>query len=135
MRNLFSGLEDSNCKLEILRLYDCGITAEGCAALASALRSNLSHLRQLDLTDNTLGDLGIRFLSDRLKYPHCKLETLKMRHCGLTEEGCASLASALRSNPTHLKELTLSINELRDRGVTTLCAALKDPRCKLEILK
>uniref|UniRef100_A0A8C2E2M6 Uncharacterized protein n=1 Tax=Cyprinus carpio TaxID=7962 RepID=A0A8C2E2M6_CYPCA len=39
----------------LYRLSDCGVTDEGCAALASALRSNPSHLRELNLTGNKLG--------------------------------------------------------------------------------
>ncbi len=58
------------------RLSDCGITDEGCAALSSALRSNSSHLRELNLTDNKVGDAGLKMLSDGLKDPRCKLEKL-----------------------------------------------------------
>ncbi|KAL0167075.1 hypothetical protein M9458_038919, partial [Cirrhinus mrigala] len=54
----------------------CGVTDEGCAALASALRSNPSHLRKLTLTGNELGASGVNLLSDGLKDPHCKLEEL-----------------------------------------------------------
>jgi len=60
------------------RLRYCKITDEGCADLASALRSN-SHPRELDLTGNIIGDKGVKLLSDGLKetgYPHCKLEIL-----------------------------------------------------------
>ncbi len=60
----------------LYRLYDCGVTYEGCAALASALRSNPSHLRELYLSFNKLGDSGVNLLSDLLKDPHCKLEEL-----------------------------------------------------------
>jgi len=56
-------------------LSDCGVTAEGCAALASALRSD-SDLRELDLSGNKVGDKGVKLLSDGLKDPHCKLEKL-----------------------------------------------------------
>ncbi len=59
------------------RLRRCGITDEGCAALSSALRSNSSHLRELNLTGNTLGDAGLKMISDGLKDPRCKLEKLK----------------------------------------------------------
>ncbi|KAL0185080.1 hypothetical protein M9458_020776, partial [Cirrhinus mrigala] len=56
-------------------LRDCGVTDEGCAALASALRSNPSHLRELNLSLNKLGD-SVNLLSDVLQNPHCKLELL-----------------------------------------------------------
>ncbi len=58
------------------RLSDCGITAECCAAMRSVLRSNSSHLRELDLTNNNVGDAGLKMLSDGLKDPRCKLEKL-----------------------------------------------------------
>ncbi|XP_048022591.1 NLR family CARD domain-containing protein 3-like isoform X11 [Megalobrama amblycephala] len=118
----------------IVQLSDCGVTVEGCAALASALRSNPSHLRELNLSDNKLEYRGVKLLSDGLKDPHCKLEILRLRDCGVTDEGCAALASALRSNPSHLRELHLSYNKFGDRGVKLLSDGLKDPYCKLEKL-
>ncbi|KAL1268576.1 hypothetical protein QQF64_033939, partial [Cirrhinus molitorella] len=130
---LSAGLGDPHCKLEILRLSDCGITDEGCAVLTSALRSNPSHLRQLSLSGNKLGD-SVNLLSDVLQNPHCILEILRLMNCGITDEGCAALASALRSNPSHLRHLSLIGNEIGDLGVTLLCAGLEDPHCKLEIL-
>ncbi|KAK1803689.1 hypothetical protein P4O66_021090, partial [Electrophorus voltai] len=58
-------------------LYNCSITEEGCAALASALRSNpSSHLRELNLNYNKPGDSGVKQLSALLEDPHCKLEKL-----------------------------------------------------------
>ncbi|CAM4673068.1 unnamed protein product [Leuciscus chuanchicus] len=59
-----------------VQLRDCGVTDEGCADLASALRSNPSHLRELSLTGNKVGDRGVKLLSDLLKDTHCKLEIL-----------------------------------------------------------
>ncbi len=63
------------CVIVLYRLSDCGVTYKGCAALASALRSNPSHLRELDLSGNKLGD-SVKLLSDILQNPLCKLETL-----------------------------------------------------------
>ncbi|XP_056330041.1 NACHT, LRR and PYD domains-containing protein 3-like [Danio aesculapii] len=125
-------LEDPHCKLEKLRLNNCGLTDEGCAALTSALRSNPEHLRGLDLSWNKLGD-SVTLPFAVLEDPRCKLETLWLVNCGLTDEGCAALASALRSNPEHLRVLDLSWNKLGD-SVTLLSAVMEDPRCKLKTL-
>ncbi|XDV19691.1 hypothetical protein PO909_025119 [Leuciscus waleckii] len=113
---------------------ECGVTDEGCAALASALRSNPSHLRTLSLSKNKLGDAGVKLFSAVLENPHCKLEKLWLEECGVTDEGCAALASALRSNPSHLRELSLSKNKLGDAGVKLFSAVLENLHCKLEIL-
>ncbi|XP_016115190.1 E3 ubiquitin-protein ligase Midline-1-like [Sinocyclocheilus grahami] len=45
-------LKNPNCQLEILRLSGCMVTDEGCCYLASAMSSNPSHLRELDLSYN-----------------------------------------------------------------------------------
>ncbi|XP_051729729.1 NACHT, LRR and PYD domains-containing protein 3-like isoform X5 [Ctenopharyngodon idella] len=129
---LSDGLKDPYCKLEKLRLFDCDITAGGCAALTSALRSN-SHLRELDLTQNKIGGRGLMLLSDGLKDPHCKLQKLRLFDCDITSEGCAALASALRSN-SHLRELDLSENKIEHGSVKHLSALKDNPHYKLETL-
>ncbi len=55
------------------RLSDCSITEEGYKALASALRSNPSHLIELDLTGNDPGPSGVKQLSDLLQDGHYQL--------------------------------------------------------------
>jgi len=59
----------------------------------------------------------------------------RLRKCGVTDEGCAALASALRSNPSHLRELDLSWNELGDSGVLELLSGLVDSNCIIEVLR
>ncbi|XP_072558749.1 NLR family CARD domain-containing protein 3-like isoform X2 [Paramormyrops kingsleyae] len=116
-------------------LNSCDLTDENCEVLISALRSNCSPLRELDLSDNNLKDSGVKLLSAGLGDSHCKLEILWLSCCKVTEEGCSSLASALRSNPSHLRELDLSYNHPGDSGVKLLSAVLEDYSCKLEKLK
>ncbi|XP_070297938.1 ribonuclease inhibitor-like [Salvelinus sp. IW2-2015] len=135
VRLLSAGLEDPHCRLEKLKLSVCLLTEEGCDSLASALRSNPSYLRELDLSNNDLKDSGVKLLSAGLGNPHCKLETLRLSRCLVTEEGCASLVLALRSNPSHLRELDLSYNHPGVSGVRLLSARLEDPHCRLEKLK
>ncbi|XP_073721909.1 protein NLRC3-like isoform X2 [Misgurnus anguillicaudatus] len=118
-----------------LELCDCDITYKGCVALTSALRSNPSYLRELNLSQNKLTDSGVKLISDVLKNPNCKLKILRLMKCDITDEGCVALTSALRSNPSHLRDLNLSYNKLRDSGVKLISDVLKNPDCKLEILK
>ncbi|XP_056613675.1 NLR family CARD domain-containing protein 3-like [Triplophysa dalaica] len=125
-------LENPHCKLETLKLSLCKITNEGCVALTSALRLNPSHLRHLDLSGNNVGDSGVKLISTVLENPHCKLETLTLIKCKITDEGCVALTSALRSNPSHLRHLDLNYNNVGDTGKKLLCELRDDPHYKLE---
>ncbi|XP_073721443.1 uncharacterized protein [Misgurnus anguillicaudatus] len=189
---LHNGLQNTNCQLHKLRLSDCSIGEEGYVALCSAVRSNPSHLTELDLSGNDPGESGVkhiydlkqdqncalkkvRFLksssalkaveylseilginpllqrdlnlndhklnntrlkqiSDLLKDKHCRLNTLMLCKCGITETRCDKIISALCSNPSHLRELNLSRNKIKDSGVKHLCDLLTHSDCKLEKL-
>ncbi|XDV52520.1 hypothetical protein PO909_021244 [Leuciscus waleckii] len=63
--------------LQSLSVTYCGLTAQGCAVLASALSSNQSQLKSLDLRGNKLSESGVKLLSDLQKNPHSKLKELK----------------------------------------------------------
>ncbi|XP_062854120.1 NACHT, LRR and PYD domains-containing protein 12-like isoform X2 [Trichomycterus rosablanca] len=115
-------------------LNHCNLTEKSCEALVSILSSSSSSIRDLDLSDNELQDSGVELLCAALKNPHCKLETLWLGHCKLTKKSCEDLASILSLCSSSIRELDLSDNDLKDSGVELLCAGLKSPHCKLEIL-
>ncbi|CAM4571374.1 unnamed protein product [Leuciscus chuanchicus] len=63
-------------------LSGCMVTEEGCGYLSSALSSNPSHLRELDLSYNHPGDSGVKLLSDKLNHPNYRLDKLNVDHGG-----------------------------------------------------
>ncbi|XP_039462698.1 NACHT, LRR and PYD domains-containing protein 12-like isoform X3 [Oreochromis aureus] len=71
------GLQSPHCTLEIISLSGCLITGEGGISLVSALSSNSSTLREVDVSHNHPGDLGI--LSERQK----DLDTLRVEPAGV----------------------------------------------------
>ncbi|XP_018539811.1 LOW QUALITY PROTEIN: NACHT, LRR and PYD domains-containing protein 3-like [Lates calcarifer] len=130
---LCAGLSSPHCKLETLRLNE-GNLQKCCADFVSVLDSDTSYLKELDLSGNDLQDSEVKRLSAGLASPHCKLETLRLMFCGVTEEGCTYLASALNSNPSYLRQLDLSYNYLQDSGVRLISVHLDNPLSKLEKL-
>ncbi|XP_078790979.1 NLR family CARD domain-containing protein 3-like isoform X1 [Oryzias latipes] len=117
-------------------LSDCNLSKRSCVALSSVLSSQSSRLRVLDLSYNNLQDLGVKLLSVGLESPHCKLETLRLWSCSLSEISCEALVSALKKNPSNLTELDLSWNEnLQDSGVVHLSGFLESPDCRLQTLR
>ncbi|XP_072893986.1 NACHT, LRR and PYD domains-containing protein 3-like [Hemitrygon akajei] len=117
--NLLSdALRNPECKIQRLGLYHVSLTDSGVKDLASSLRTNRS-LTELDLSDNKLGDSGVKLLSEALRNAECKIQKLGLWYVGLTDSGAEDLASAL-STKQSLTELILGFNSLTDESVPTL---------------
>ncbi|XP_072893477.1 NACHT, LRR and PYD domains-containing protein 3-like isoform X2 [Hemitrygon akajei] len=125
-------LRNAECKIQKLWLIDVGLTDSGAEDLASALSTN-PLLTGLDLSENKLGDAGVKIVSVALRNPECKIQKLRLTHVSLTDSGTENLASALSANPS-LTELNLSDNHLGDSGVKLVSAALRNPECKIQKL-
>ncbi|KTF75055.1 hypothetical protein cypCar_00043094 [Cyprinus carpio] len=66
---------------------------------------------------------------------HLAVTAQLLQQCEVRDKGCHYLASALRSNPSHLRELYLSYNYSRQSGVKMLSNLLNDPNYALNKLE
>uniref|UniRef100_A0A8C5FGS5 B30.2/SPRY domain-containing protein n=1 Tax=Gadus morhua TaxID=8049 RepID=A0A8C5FGS5_GADMO len=101
------------------------------SALAFILLTSEEELDVFDLKKYSASEEGVLRLLPVVKASKTSL----LSGCLVTQEGCASLASALSSNPSHLRELDLSYNHPGDSGTALLSAGLEDPRCRLDTLR
>ncbi|XP_029282089.1 ribonuclease inhibitor-like [Cottoperca gobio] len=85
-------------------------------------------LDELDLEKYNTSEEGRRRLIPAVR--NCRKAVLY--GCYISETECEVVASALKSNPSHLREL--SITPLKD-SVKPLCAGLQSPNCRLETLR
>ncbi|KAI4872681.1 hypothetical protein NFI96_021043, partial [Prochilodus magdalenae] len=124
---LSAGLMSSHCKLEILRsVFSMALHKDDWAINTCRVADGIEQMLMVVLFTNMdlLSHPIILFLSSR-----CRLSG-----CMITEKGCSSLASALSSNPSHLKELDLTYNHPEESGGQILSARLEDPQCSLSTL-
>uniref|UniRef100_UPI0037E8D3FD protein NLRC3-like isoform X2 n=1 Tax=Semicossyphus pulcher TaxID=241346 RepID=UPI0037E8D3FD len=102
-----------------------------CSALAYMLQMSEEVLDELDLKKYNTSDEGRLRLIPALR--NCRKAQLS--HCGISKFHCEVVALALKSKPSHLRELEMSYNKLQDSGVKLLSDGLQSPNCRLETLR
>ncbi|GCB67598.1 hypothetical protein scyTo_0015135 [Scyliorhinus torazame] len=129
---LSAALRKSDCKIQTLDLNENDLTDSCAEDLASALSANQS-LTDLELSNNNLGDSGVKILTAALRSSECKVQKLSLSDNTLTDSCAKDLSSALNANWI-LKDLDLGWNKLGDSGVKFLSEALRNPDCKIRKL-
>ncbi|XP_039466596.1 NLR family CARD domain-containing protein 3-like isoform X1 [Oreochromis aureus] len=129
---LADGLKNSQCKLEALSLSGTGLAARDMEDFASAIKSVISNLRELELSGDILEDSLFSVLSVGLGCP--KLEKLRMNRRHRAAEICKMLVTAFTSKPCYLRELELNYTQFKDSEMKILSDGLKNKNCRLEVL-
>nr|XP_021522189.1 NACHT, LRR and PYD domains-containing protein 12 [Aotus nancymaae] len=98
MTLLCEGLRHPRCRLQMIQLDSCGLTAKACKNLYFTLGINQT-LTELYLTNNALGDIGVRLLCKRLSHPGCKLRVLWLFGMDLNKMTHSRLAALRVTKP------------------------------------
>uniref|UniRef100_A0A3Q4HG34 NACHT domain-containing protein n=1 Tax=Neolamprologus brichardi TaxID=32507 RepID=A0A3Q4HG34_NEOBR len=139
---LCEGLQSPHCKLETLS------ATQGTCFKHTTMPIRL--LRPCEGEEMTLLDKMVKVCCVLVNMENsCTLRTMSCCHhtislfvpffslccCNLSGKSCEALASVLSSQPSSLRELDLSNNDLDDSAVMLFCEGLKSPECRLETLR
>ena len=103
--------------LTSLNMCDCSLTYECTHSLCKALQDERCQLTDVDLGFNEIGDEGARELFENgLTNEHCKLKTLVLFQCPLTDQCIPSLREALQDERCALTKLWIGLNGFTDNG-------------------
>ncbi|XP_043954582.1 NACHT, LRR and PYD domains-containing protein 3-like isoform X2 [Gambusia affinis] len=148
VETLCDGLSSPGCKLKVLRLSGCLITERGCEHLVSALRSNPSHLVELDLSYNNPGETGIKMIREQLKLkklhsdhsgPHRMKPGFKKYACTVTLDSSTAHRKLLLSEGNRKvswvenEQLYPDQAERFDQRLQVLCQQGLKERCYFEL--
>ena len=130
--NMCAFLKSDN-HLEVLELQYNEINSSGISKLCEAFNSDhCTDLRYLRLDRNEIGDEGASALCDTLIKGLCRLTSLMVGKCSLTDQCIPLLVQTLQDERCQLTALDMSGNAIGDEGVGMLFGdALTTEYCKL----
>ncbi|XP_067897771.1 NLR family CARD domain-containing protein 3-like [Heterodontus francisci] len=112
---LSTALKDPQSRMQKLNLSNNNLSFGSWEELVNVLITNQT-LRELNVSNNRMGEAGLRKLSTALKDPRCKLQKLGL-------------------NNTSTLDFGMMGSYLEETGMKIVCDVLKDPRCTLKSLE
>ena len=134
---LFESLINGPRNLTALHLSECSLTDRCVPALVKTLQDEHCKLVKLSLGGNEIANEGVRLLVDNvLTKEHCQLTDLDLAYCSLTRQCISTLCKALQDKRCELNVLSLGDNDIGDKGACVLFKdALTKKNCKLTELR
>ena len=120
-KELFINLETS--VLEQLIISDCGITHSVCTDIKAYL-SNNPNLKILDLSQNSISDVGVIHISDGLVRNRV-LTHLDLFKCGISSPGVSAILNIIRIHPT-IEYLNIDCNNIDLFSYELIIKTIKD---------
>lgn len=117
-------------QLKSLDLTFTRITAQGVSILSSAIADNL-FLEQLNISNNSISDLGVQYLVSVVN--SSILKRIDLSENDISDEGARYIAEMLKTN-MKLTGLSLSQNQISNEGVKILADVLNSENTVLETL-
>ncbi|XP_037544438.1 NLR family CARD domain-containing protein 3-like [Nematolebias whitei] len=130
---LIDGLKNSQCKLEALSLSGDNSSGVMQENIASAIKSILPNLKELELSGDVLMESPLLSVISVGLSSH-KLEKLRLNQNGGISDICKEIVTTVTSNSSNLRELELSFTKFKDSEMEILSAALMNTNCTLEAL-
>ena len=119
----FTPMLQQNQSLTKVDISYCKIDSDCACCLASALRSNTT-LTVLDISGNSVGEVGALAMIEMLKKHNAILTVLKMSKNSLSECGALAMAEMLQHNTT-LTVLNMDRNLVGQKGALAMAEMLK----------
>jgi Ran GTPase-activating protein (RanGAP) involved in mRNA processing and transport len=107
------------------------ITNAGWVALSIPLQGIM--LEMLDISENSIGDIGINAIVEAIENNFC-LRELSLTNNSISGEGAIALATVLQNPNFALKKLDINNNSIGDNGVIALSTILRHPNSTLQTL-
>ena len=108
----------------------CSPNIAGFQRLAESLKQNISRVNEIVLSDCGINMNAVVFLSFALGSEHCNVRKVDLSSNSLGDDGCKFL-SLVGLSHSRVEEINLDRNELNDEGARWLLHALQSPDCNL----